>query len=180
MILVSLKHAIGQNLCKKQTNKKKPWCRMSPKNYPPISKWPFISKLMEKALVSKLSQITIVLVLLDLSHTVDHSCLLARLEQQLGIRGTALKWLNSNLRHKTFSVCVGQFSSFSATVPYGVPQRSILGPGLFCFYMLPVGSIIRKIQNLFSFLCWWFPAVPSFEIQWFPAASPGLSRGYQI
>ncbi len=88
-----------------------------------------------------------ILVLLDLSasfDTVDHSILLSRLEQCVGIRGTALKWFQSYLAHRTFSVHLGEFSSSVAPLSCGVPQGSILGPILFSLYLLPLGSISKK------------------------------------
>ena len=67
------------------------------------------------------------------------------------IKGTALLWFSSYLRHRTFSVSLGCSSSSSAPVSYGVPQGSILGPLLFCLYMLPLGDIIRRYDISFHF-----------------------------
>ena len=95
-----------------------------------------------------------VLVPLDLSaafDTVDHNILLNRLEDWVGIKGSALLWFKSYLQHRTFSVSIGHSSSASAPVSYGVPQGSILVPILFCLYMLPLGDIIRKHFVSFHF-----------------------------
>uniref|UniRef100_A0A671US34 Reverse transcriptase domain-containing protein n=1 Tax=Sparus aurata TaxID=8175 RepID=A0A671US34_SPAAU len=89
----------------------------------------------------------VVLVLLDLTaafDTVDHSVLLSRLNNYVGIHGTELKWFTSYLSSRTFSVMVGDLSSSSAPLSCGVPQGSILGPILFSLYMLPLGSIIAR------------------------------------
>uniref|UniRef100_A0A3B3HP02 Reverse transcriptase domain-containing protein n=1 Tax=Oryzias latipes TaxID=8090 RepID=A0A3B3HP02_ORYLA len=96
-----------------------------------------------------------VLILLDLSaafDTVDHSVLLSRLEQSVGVKGTALSWFSSYLCGRSFSVQLGQCSSSEAPLKYGVPQGSVLGPLLFSLYLLPLGSIFRKYNV--SFHCY--------------------------
>ena len=75
-----------------------------------------------------------ILTLLDLSaafHTIDHSILLRRLEQQLGVSGLAVswfKWYVSN-RFQFVSAC-----SSKSKLDYGVPQGSVVGPFLFVLY----------------------------------------------
>ena len=88
-----------------------------------------------------------ILVLLDLSaafDTIDHGILLHRLEQDIGIRGSALQWFKSYLSDRYQFVNVNGHSSQCTRVNYGVPQGSVLGPILFTLYMLPLGNIIRK------------------------------------
>ena len=184
----SFKQAVVQPLLKKHNLDAK-----CPRNYRPISKLPFISKILEKVVLSQLlpflnhaeilepfqsgfrsrhstetallkvtndllltldSGENAILILLDLSaafDTVDHNTLLSRLEQWVGISSTALQWFSSYLTNRSFIVSIGQFSSPSAPVSCGVPQGSILGPVLFCLYMLPLGNIIRKHNIAFHF-----------------------------
>uniref|UniRef100_A0A3B3HMF5 Reverse transcriptase domain-containing protein n=1 Tax=Oryzias latipes TaxID=8090 RepID=A0A3B3HMF5_ORYLA len=155
-------------------------------NFRPISKMPYISKLLEKVVYSQLEDFLnqhkipevfqsgfrplhstesallrvsndillandagdyVVLVLLDLTaafDTVDHSTLISRLQNLVGIQGTALDWFKSYLAERTMCVSLGGYESTTARVPYGVPQGSVLGPLLFSLYLLPLGSILRK------------------------------------
>ena len=88
-----------------------------------------------------------ILVLLDLSaafDTVDHSILLDRLHNQIGISGSVFNWLKSYLTVRKMFVSMEGYSSKSYKITCGVPQGSISGPTLFNLYMLPLGSIIRK------------------------------------
>ncbi len=88
-----------------------------------------------------------VIVLLDLSaafDTIDHQILIQRLNNLIGIKGTALKWFKSYLSDRSHFVYVNGESSPYTKVSYGVPQGSVLGPILFILYMLPLGNIIRK------------------------------------
>ncbi len=87
------------------------------------------------------------LVLLDLSaafDTIDHNILLNRLENFVGISGSALAWFKSYLSDRHQFVAVNEEVSYRSQVQYGVPQGSVLGPLLFTLYMLPLGDIIRK------------------------------------
>ncbi len=90
------------------------------------------------------------LVLLDLSaafDTIDHNILLNRLENFVGISGSALAWFKSYLSDRHQFVAVNEEVSYRSQVQYGVPQGSVLGPLLFTLYMLPLGNIIRKTRG---------------------------------
>ncbi len=87
------------------------------------------------------------LVLLDLNaafDTIDHNILLNRLENFVGISGSALAWFKSYLSDRHQFVAVNEEVSYRSQVQYGVPRGSVLGPLLFTLYMLPLGDIIRR------------------------------------
>ena len=162
-------------------------------NFRPISKLPFLSKVLEREVYVQLQSFLInnniyekfqsgfrtahstetallrvlndlllsadsgspvILVLLDLTaafDTVDHRILLSRLEHLVGIKGTALKFFQSYLANRCFSVQLGDSISSVAPLTCGVPQGSILGPILFLLYVLPLGEIM--IKHNISFHC---------------------------
>ena len=70
------------------------------------------------------------LTLLDLSaafDTIDHSILLQTLEIWYGFSGVVISWLNSYLSDRLQSVKLDHCLSKNETLPFGVPQRSVLG-----------------------------------------------------
>ena len=86
------------------------------------------------------------LVLIDLSaafDTVDHHILLDFLRDTLGIKGSALKWIETYLCNRTQQVSIDGILSALIELLFGVPQGSVLGPLKFCMYTLPLGAILR-------------------------------------
>ncbi len=78
------------------------------------------------------------LVLLDLSaafDTIDHNIFLNRLENFVGISGSALAWFKSYLSDRHQFVAVNEEVSYRSQVQYGVPKGSVLGPLLFTLYV---------------------------------------------
>ena len=77
------------------------------------------------------------LMFLDLSaafDTVDQEKLLKILDEELGVRGTALEWFRSFLCGRTQRVKIGDCYSENVALDFGVAQGSILGPPLFNAY----------------------------------------------
>ena len=89
----------------------------------------------------------VALAMLDLSaafDTIDHSVLIKRLHTKFGICGDALCWIESYLSNRFQCVVINGLSSSDATLGYGVPQGSVLGPLLFTLYVTPLASIATK------------------------------------
>ena len=70
--------------------------------------------------------------------TVNHDILL-----HYGIRGCALKWLESYLSNKTQYVSYNDPTSKLAAIKCGVPQGSILGPLLFWYTSMMYLKYVR-------------------------------------
>jgi hypothetical protein len=86
------------------------------------------------------------LTLLDLSaafDTIDHSILTHRLENWFGISGLALHWLSSYLTDRSQRVKLDDCLSPNVSIPFGVPQGSVLGPLLFSLYTTPLSNVIE-------------------------------------
>ena len=95
-----------------------------------------------------------VLLLLDLTaafDTIDHSILLQRLENWVGLSGTALSWFSSYLTNRSYFVNLAEFDSDNHNIGSGIPQGSILGPLLFSLYILPLGELISNHGVNFHF-----------------------------
>ena len=87
------------------------------------------------------------LVLLDLSaafDTVDLDTLFELLEKYVGITCNALQLIKSYFSGRTQRVVIDGILSDFASLIWGVSQGSVLGPMIFCLYILPLGASLRK------------------------------------
>ena len=67
-----------------------------------------------------------------------------RLKNTFGIYGTALAWISSYLKDRSFRMSVGDATSSSQDLRYGIPQGSVVGPLFFVLCTCCIGTIIRK------------------------------------
>ena len=101
------------------------------------------------------NRFVLLLTLLDQSaafDTIDHTILFNRLSYFFGINGIEFKWFISYLSNRTQSVSVGDLTSSSLPLKYGVPQVSVLGPIFFFFFFLPcaLNLFLTKLESTTS------------------------------
>ena len=89
----------------------------------------------------------VALVMLDLSaafDTVSHPTLLRRLEEDFGVRGSALLWFESYFSGRSQAVNIQGTLSQPKPLTTGMPQGSRVGPTEFPSYTSPVFTIAEK------------------------------------
>ena len=94
-----------------------------------------------------------VVLFLDLSaafDTIDIDKLLNILETELGIKGSALKWISSFLKGRSQKVRIEGNYSESLDVLYGAPQWSVLGPKFFGIYVRGQPHVFNKCKFVSS------------------------------
>ena len=79
---------------------------------------------------------------------VPHTELLHKLEK-MGVGGCFLQVLVDYLTNRKHYVRNGNCSSTKLIIPSGVPQGSILGPVLYCFFINDLPNAFRKSYTLF-------------------------------
>ena len=89
----------------------------------------------------------VILCLLDLSaafDTIDHKILLSRLQNSLGIEGSALLWFQSYLEDRYQSIHINGVFSKPHLLSYGIPQGSVSGPQDFSYYTTLLADIAES------------------------------------
>ena len=76
--------------------------------------------------------------------TTDHSMLLGRLKDWVGVTGRAHHWLRSYLTGRSQQVKLGECLFRKVDLPFGVPQSSVLGPLLFTIYTTPLSQVVSQ------------------------------------
>ena len=111
-------------------------------------------RLINDLLWSMEKQWVTALVAIDLSvafDTVDHTVLLKVLQQNFGVKGKVLNWIDTYLRPRGFKVNIGNEYSKYIPMDFSVPQGSILGPVLFSAYISTLRIEVPTSIDLIGF-----------------------------
>ena len=76
--------------------------------------------------------------------TIDFGSLNERLSNALGMNGPVRSWILSYLHGRKSQVGIAGKFSEAQTMDFGLPQGSVVGPGMFSYYTYPLGKIIQK------------------------------------
>ena len=104
-------------------------------------------KMKNDILCALINKKAVYLVLLDLSaafDTIDFDVLNERLANPLGINGTVRLWIMSYFQGRN-----SQVSNLSKPqkMDFGLPQGSVVGPGMFSYFTYLLGKIIQNITS---------------------------------
>ena len=88
-----------------------------------------------------------ILDLLAAFDTVNHNLLLSILNEQYGITGEALEWIDSYLRPRGYCVSINSSLSTHKNTPFSVPQGSCLGPFLYLAYAGTLEDILEPSEG---------------------------------
>ena len=80
--------------------------------------------------------------------TIDHNLLLKRLREQFNVKDGAIKWIESFLKNRTFSVKINDAESKVKEILYGVPQGSVLGPLFYILYTKQIEELVKRHHGI--------------------------------
>jgi hypothetical protein len=80
---------------------------------------------------------------------INHSLLIHKL-QHYGIIGKSVRWIQNWLANRKQSVVIDGSTSDAVSVDSGVPQGSVLGLGLFLYYINDLQSRLTSTVRLFA------------------------------
>ena len=83
--------------------------------------------------------------------TVDHSILLAVLEQNFGLTGTVLSWYDSYLSPRSCKVKIKESYSTERSLQFSVPQGSCAGAQVYNAYCSTMHEVVKRPVLLYGF-----------------------------
>ena len=120
------------------------------------------------------------LTLQDLSaafDTSDHSILLQRLHRHFGIYGPSPLRLESYFSDINQNINTPGTASCSKHIPFGVPQRSVLGPVLRSLYTTSLSQVISRMK-IYHGITWY--TIVFRHITWYYMVNHGIPRHYMV
>ena len=78
--------------------------------------------------------------------TINHNILFNCRRDWFGVDGTVLRWIKSYLSNRKHKVKLGNSFSDAFSLPYGMPEGSVLGPLLFTLYTTPLSNSISSFN----------------------------------
>ena len=94
---------------------------------------------------------------------VNHSLLTHKL-QHYGIIGKSVRWIHNCLANRKQSVVIDGSTSDAVSVDSWVPQGSVLGPGLFLYYINDLQSRLTSTVRLFVDDTWQYPTTTMLKL----------------
>ena len=130
--------------------------------------------------------VLIVCNLLAAFDTINHQTLIEVLSEYYGVKGTVLKWFESNLENCKFYISINENKSTTRDLHFSVPQGSCAALSLFGIYCSTLHEIIPKEGGPYSYQsngtrkqrAWCAPSIDSTLLNGF-ADDHSLNKGFR-